>query len=171
MQLAEDATHWFHTYETIRTISTIRSKYHRSGGYDRRIRDIGHASSALPPRRKAMPASLPKWGESGRGWLNTAVGATEGDEGGGFLARREPEPCLLRLTKCLAVAADLTLDATGGPAPTQRPIRHRIDASATAQGRAGDVLMWAKRATMHRGAGDYRPEKRRVVLGTTGYQK
>jgi len=32
--------------------------------------------------------------------------------------------------------------------------------------RVGDVLMWDERATMHRGAGDYRPEERRIMLRT-----
>jgi len=35
--------------------------------------------------------------------------------------------------------------------------------------RPGDVLMWDERATMHRGAGDYRPEERRVMLRTIVY--
>jgi alpha-ketoglutarate-dependent taurine dioxygenase len=35
--------------------------------------------------------------------------------------------------------------------------------------RVGDVLMWDERATMHRGAGDYRPEERRVMLRTIVY--
>jgi alpha-ketoglutarate-dependent taurine dioxygenase len=35
--------------------------------------------------------------------------------------------------------------------------------------RIGDVLMWDERATMHRGAGDYRPEERRVMLRTIVY--
>lgn len=35
--------------------------------------------------------------------------------------------------------------------------------------RVGDVLMWDERATMHRGAGDYRPEQRRVMLRTIVY--
>jgi taurine dioxygenase len=35
--------------------------------------------------------------------------------------------------------------------------------------RVGDVLMWDERATMHRGAGDYRPEDRRVMLRTIVY--
>jgi hypothetical protein len=30
--------------------------------------------------------------------------------------------------------------------------------------RVGDVLMWDERATMHRGAGDYRPDERRIML-------
>jgi taurine dioxygenase len=30
----------------------------------------------------------------------------------------------------------------------------------------GDVLMWDERATMHRGAGDYRPDERRIMLRT-----
>jgi taurine dioxygenase len=33
----------------------------------------------------------------------------------------------------------------------------------------GDVLMWDERATMHRGAGDYRPEERRIMLRTIVY--
>lgn len=36
--------------------------------------------------------------------------------------------------------------------------------------RVGDVLMWDERATMHRGAGDYRPEERRVMLRTIVYR-
>jgi alpha-ketoglutarate-dependent taurine dioxygenase len=32
--------------------------------------------------------------------------------------------------------------------------------------RVGDVLMWDEVATMHRGAGDARPEERRVMLRT-----
>jgi len=33
----------------------------------------------------------------------------------------------------------------------------------------GDVLMWDERATMHRGAGDYDPQQRRVMLRTIVY--
>jgi taurine dioxygenase len=33
----------------------------------------------------------------------------------------------------------------------------------------GDLLMWDERATMHRGAGDYRPDERRVMLRTIVY--
>ena len=33
----------------------------------------------------------------------------------------------------------------------------------------GDVLMWDECATMHRGAGDYRPEERRIMLRTIVY--
>ena len=32
--------------------------------------------------------------------------------------------------------------------------------------RVGDVLMWDEIATMHRGAGDARPEERRIMLRT-----
>ena len=35
--------------------------------------------------------------------------------------------------------------------------------------RAGDVLIWDERATMHRGAGDYRPDERRIMLRTIVY--
>jgi alpha-ketoglutarate-dependent taurine dioxygenase len=35
--------------------------------------------------------------------------------------------------------------------------------------RVGDLLMWDEQATMHRGAGDYRPEERRVMLRTIIY--
>ena len=35
--------------------------------------------------------------------------------------------------------------------------------------RVGDVLIWDERATMHRGAGDYRPDERRVMLRTIVY--
>ena len=35
--------------------------------------------------------------------------------------------------------------------------------------RVGDALMWDERATMHRGAGDYHPEERRVMLRTIVY--
>ena len=35
--------------------------------------------------------------------------------------------------------------------------------------RVGDVLMWDELATMHRGAGDYRPDERRVMLRTIVY--
>ena len=35
--------------------------------------------------------------------------------------------------------------------------------------RVGDVLMWDERSTMHRGAGDYQPEERRVMLRTIVY--
>jgi taurine dioxygenase len=35
--------------------------------------------------------------------------------------------------------------------------------------RVGDVLMWDERATMHRGAGDYQPEERRIMLRTIVY--
>ena len=36
--------------------------------------------------------------------------------------------------------------------------------------RVGDLLMWDERATMHRGAGDYRPDERRIMLRTIVYQ-
>ena len=35
--------------------------------------------------------------------------------------------------------------------------------------RVGDVLMWDERSTMHRGAGDYEPRERRVMLRTIVY--
>jgi taurine dioxygenase len=35
--------------------------------------------------------------------------------------------------------------------------------------RVGDLLMWDERATMHRGAGDYRPDERRIMLRTIVY--
>ena len=35
--------------------------------------------------------------------------------------------------------------------------------------RVGDLLIWDERATMHRGAGDYRPDERRVMLRTIVY--
>jgi taurine dioxygenase len=35
--------------------------------------------------------------------------------------------------------------------------------------RVGDVLMWDERATMHRGAGDSRPDERRIMLRTIVY--
>jgi taurine dioxygenase len=35
--------------------------------------------------------------------------------------------------------------------------------------RVGDVLMWDEQATMHRGAGDYQPDERRVMLRTIVY--
>ena len=35
--------------------------------------------------------------------------------------------------------------------------------------RVGDLVMWDERATMHRGAGDYPPEQRRVMLRTIVY--
>jgi alpha-ketoglutarate-dependent taurine dioxygenase len=37
------------------------------------------------------------------------------------------------------------------------------------QWRVGDVLMWDERATMHRGAGDSRPDARRIMLRTIVY--
>jgi alpha-ketoglutarate-dependent 2,4-dichlorophenoxyacetate dioxygenase len=35
--------------------------------------------------------------------------------------------------------------------------------------RVGDLLMWDERATMHRGAGDYEPSERRIMLRTIVY--
>ncbi len=35
--------------------------------------------------------------------------------------------------------------------------------------RVGDLLMWDERATMHKGAGDYRPDERRIMLRTIVY--
>jgi len=35
--------------------------------------------------------------------------------------------------------------------------------------RVGDVLMWDEQATMHRGAGDYEPSERRIMLRTIVY--
>jgi taurine dioxygenase len=35
--------------------------------------------------------------------------------------------------------------------------------------RVGDVLIWDERATMHRGAGDYEPRERRIMLRTIVY--
>ena len=37
------------------------------------------------------------------------------------------------------------------------------------QWRVGDLLMWDEMATMHRGAGDYKPDQRRVMLRTIVY--
>ncbi|HZU88694.1 MAG TPA: TauD/TfdA family dioxygenase [Stellaceae bacterium] len=35
--------------------------------------------------------------------------------------------------------------------------------------RIGDLVIWDERATMHRGAGDYRPQERRIMLRTIVY--
>jgi taurine dioxygenase len=35
--------------------------------------------------------------------------------------------------------------------------------------RVGDLVIWDERATMHRGAGDYRPQERRIMLRTIVY--
>jgi taurine dioxygenase len=35
--------------------------------------------------------------------------------------------------------------------------------------RVGDLLIWDERATMHRGAGDYQPDERRIMLRTIVY--
>ena len=35
--------------------------------------------------------------------------------------------------------------------------------------RVGDLVMWDEQATMHRGAGDYRPQERRIMLRTIVY--
>ena len=37
------------------------------------------------------------------------------------------------------------------------------------QWQVGDLLMWDEQATMHRGAGDYPPEERRIMLRTIVY--
>jgi taurine dioxygenase len=36
--------------------------------------------------------------------------------------------------------------------------------------RVGDLLIWDERATMHRGAGDYHPDERRIMLRTIVYE-
>jgi alpha-ketoglutarate-dependent 2,4-dichlorophenoxyacetate dioxygenase len=36
--------------------------------------------------------------------------------------------------------------------------------------RVGDLLIWDERATMHRGAGDYQPDERRIMLRTIVYE-
>ena len=48
-------------------------------------------------------------------------------------------------------------------------MRRRTASSTTIRWRVGDVLMWDEQATMHRGAGDYRPEERRIMLRTIVY--
>jgi len=35
--------------------------------------------------------------------------------------------------------------------------------------RVGDLVIWDERATMHRGAGDYHPDERRIMLRTIVY--
>jgi alpha-ketoglutarate-dependent taurine dioxygenase len=37
--------------------------------------------------------------------------------------------------------------------------------------RVGDALIWDERVTMHRGAGDYRPDERRIMLHTIVYPR
>ena len=37
------------------------------------------------------------------------------------------------------------------------------------QWRVGDLLMWDELSTMHRGAGDYQPDERRIMLRTIVY--
>jgi taurine dioxygenase len=37
--------------------------------------------------------------------------------------------------------------------------------------RVGDLVIWDERATMHRGAGDYQPDERRIMLRTIVYEK
>ena len=56
------------------------------------------------------------------------------------------------------------------------PMIEALAAHATQEGfvyyhswRVGDLLIWDERRTMHRGAGDYHPEERRVMLRTIVY--
>jgi alpha-ketoglutarate-dependent taurine dioxygenase len=69
-----------------------------------------------------------------------------------------------------------TLGFAGMPREQGRALIEELAAHATQERfvyyhhwRVGDVLMWDERATMHRGAGDYRPDERRVMLRTIVY--
>ena len=69
----------------------------------------------------------------------------------------------------------LQLGLSGGEPLVRRDLEE-LAAHATQEGfvyyhswQVGDLLIWDERATMHRGAGDYHPAERRVMLRTIVY--
>jgi taurine dioxygenase len=141
--------------------------------------DMAAAYAALPAERKALLAGLTglhgrSSGPAGERLYGNDKGATERAYSEVPWPAVIPHPVNGR--PILFVTPMHTHGFTGMTRAEAWPLIEDLAAHATQdrfvyyhRWQVGDVLMWDERATMHRGAGDYRPEERRVMLRTIVY--
>ena len=141
--------------------------------------DMGAAYAALPAARKEQLAGLTglhgrHTGPAGKKLYGDFKGVTEKQY------QEVPWPAVVRHPvtdrRILFVNPMHTHGFAGMAQEHAWPLIEELAAHATQERfvyyhhwRVGDVLMWDERATMHRGAGDSRPEERRVMLRTIVY--
>jgi taurine dioxygenase len=141
--------------------------------------DMRAAYDALPETRKQQLAGLT--GLHGRS-IGPAGEKLDGDDKGitAKQYRDVPWPAVVRHPvtdrPILFVNPMHTYGFVGMTQEESWPLIEELAAHATQERfvyyhrwRVGDVLMWDERATMHRGAGDYRPDEHRVMLRTIVY--
>ncbi|HTW68284.1 MAG TPA: TauD/TfdA family dioxygenase, partial [Acetobacteraceae bacterium] len=142
--------------------------------------DMRAAYDALPAGTKAQLASLTglhgrHTGPAGEKLYGSERGITEKQYS------EVPWPAVVRHPvtgrSILFVNPMHTHGFVGMPRAQAWPLIEELAAHATQdrfvyyhRWRVGDVLVWDERATMHRGAGDSRPEERRIMLRTIVYQ-
>ncbi len=141
--------------------------------------DMAAAYAALPPARRDLLAGLTALhgrhtGPAGERLYGDDKGVTEKQY------REVAWPAVARHPvtgrPILFVNPMHTHGFAGMPRDEARALIEELAAHATQDRfvyyhhwRVGDVLMWDERATMHRSAGDYRPDERRVMLRTIVY--
>jgi taurine dioxygenase len=141
--------------------------------------DMAAAYAALPAERKELLAGLTglhgrSTGPAGERLYGNDKGATERAYSEVPWPAVIPHPVNGR--PILFVTPMHTHGFAGMPREEAWPLIEELAEHATQdrfvyyhRWQVGDVLMWDERATMHRGAGDYRPEERRVMLRTIVY--
>jgi len=141
--------------------------------------DMRAAYDALPADRKAQLAGLTglhgrHTGPAGEKLYGNERGVTEKQ----YIEVPWPAVVQHPVTKrsILFVNPMHTHGFAGMPKEQAWPLIEELAAHATQdrftyyhRWRVGDLLMWDERATMHRGAGDSRPEDRRIMLRTIVY--
>jgi taurine dioxygenase len=176
------ATDW-HTVSTyeerLPLLAILHSKQVPSDKGGTMFADMGAAYEALPEARKEQLAGLTALhgrssGPAGERLYGDDKGETEKqyDEVPWPAVTRHP----VTNRPILFVNPMHTHGFTGMAREQAWPLIEELAAHATQERfvyyhrwRVGDVLMWDERATMHRGAGDYRPEEPRVMLRTIVY--
>ena len=141
--------------------------------------DMGAAYAALPAARKEQLAGLTglhgrSTGPAGEKLYGDFKGETEKEYQEVAWPAVVPHPVTGR--PILFVNPMHTHGFVGMAREQAWPLIEELAAHATQERfvyyhhwQIGDVLMWDERATMHRGAGDYRPEEPRVMLRTIVY--
>jgi taurine dioxygenase len=142
--------------------------------------DMRAAYDTLPPAMKERLAGLVglhgrSSGPAGEKLYGADKGATEKDYG------ELPRPAVVNHPvtgrPILFVNPMHTHGFTGMSREEAWPLIEELAAHSTQEcnvyyhsWRVGDLLIWDERATMHRGAGDYQPDERRIMLRTIVYE-
>lgn len=176
------ATDWHSdsTYEdTLPILAMLHAREVPSDKGGTMFADMRAAYDALPEDRKQLLAGLTglhgrHTGPAGEKLYGSEKGVTEKQYTEVPWPAVVPHPVTGR--PILFVNPMHTHGFTGMPRDQAWPLIEELGVHATQdrfvyyhRWRGGDLLMWDERATMHRGAGDSRPDERRVMLRTIVY--